>query len=178
MTKNANPIPSRTTDQITNAYVVTLIEAGEYDKAIQTLETNGDSTDSTGQTQSILGLAYFLNEDYHNSVLNYELALLQEPRNLEWQAMLNRAKSNVKAEAVVAVPAFKKLVKAELLGFSNEQIGTLPEPILAAKQRNIGKRIKRSTESVLGIIGDGLMHIAVNLVGLLTGYKESCSKLH
>jgi hypothetical protein len=152
-------------------YAKVLCNSGNYKDALLTLERIGRS-DSLGKKYALTGLVHYLSEDYGKAVSHYERALSYDPHNEEWSDLLSRSKANLKAKAHIMVPEFKTFDREELLDYSNEQNGNLPQPILSKTNKSLKLLAKSRLESAIGKFGDVLMYNVSMLVGKLTGYRN------
>ena len=105
-----------------------LLEQRNYVDAVKLLRQR-IAEEPDGDSQALLALAYFLQEEYELAAKHYQLALKYDPNNQEWQEMLVLAQANAVAEVQVPVPDIYYFDRDKLLAKPTVPNGALPSPL-------------------------------------------------
>lgn len=146
------------------------LEQRDYDGALRVLQGPALS-DSTGESQALMGLAYFQRQEHEQAAHYYEAALKLAPNQTDWRDMLGKAQANAIAEVNVHVPEIYYFDRSKLLEPANPAMDpslTVPKP----RQQIWGERARRKIGGVLGKVATATMNGATHLWGSVAGYRD------
>ncbi len=148
-----------------------LIEQKKFPEAIEMLsKQNGVNPD--GETLSMLGLAYFLNENYPQATLTYQRALTLDPGNNNLQEMLQKSQANEVAQAHVSIPEVYYFDREKLLRTPVIPAGSLPPDPASAPLPGVIKRVRLFLGNGLGAVSTAVMGFATKTWGNMAGYSS------
>ncbi|HEV2803639.1 MAG TPA: peroxidase family protein [Chthoniobacterales bacterium] len=128
-------------------------------------------SDTTGESQALMGLAYFQRQEHEQAAHYYEAALKLAPNQTDWRDMLGKAQANAIAEVNVHVPEIYYFDRSKLLEPANPAMDpslTVPKP----RQQIWGERARRKIGGVLGKVATATMNGATHLWGSVAGYRD------
>jgi tetratricopeptide (TPR) repeat protein len=146
------------------------LEQRNYDGAVEALQEPARN-DPSGESQALLGLAYFQRQEHEQAARYYEAALKLAPDHADWRDMLGKARANATAELNVHVPEIYYFDRAKLLEPANPEMDpsltTLkPRPLIWAE------RARRKIGGALGKVATATMNAATHLWGSIAGYRD------
>ena len=148
---------------VTNEAITRLLAQRNYIEAIKLLQQQLNEQ-RDGETHALLALAYFQAEQYHDAVTEYTKALIYEPSNVEWRAMLALAEVNTLPENPTPMADSDYFESDDLLANPLMVSGALP-PLLSAP--DLVERVNRWLGDQLGDVIAFLMNNVTQQPGQL-----------
>jgi hypothetical protein len=149
-----------------------LIEQLKFEDAIAALQSPNNGQPTVDKL-TMLGLAYFRNEQYALATTTFENALQLSPDNEYLKEMLNVAKGNAISEVNVAVPDVYYFEREKLLAKPVIPDGALPkDPVPAPPPPGIWKELAVTLGNGLGVVSTACMTFTTQLWGRLAGYRD------
>ncbi len=150
---------------------VRLIQEKKFAEVIEILKNNNDG-ELNAESLSLLGLAYFHQEQYFLAVNAYEKAVKINPSQEQWKEMLQKAKANYISEVNVPVPEIYHFERNKLLVKPVIPENSFPEePKTLPRRRNLLKKIRLILGKSLGSGSTSAMNSATKSWGKIAGYK-------
>jgi len=146
------------------------LEQRDYDGAVRALQAPAQS-DPSGESQALLGLAYYQKQDHEQAAHYYEAALKLAPDQSDWRDMLGKARANATAEVHVHVPEIYYFDRARLL----EPASPATDPtltVLKPRPQIWAERARRKIGSALGKLMTAAMNGTTHLWGSVAGYRD------
>ncbi|MEO7422725.1 MAG: peroxidase family protein [Ornithinibacter sp.] len=137
-----------------------LLEQRDFAAAVDRLTAPAEA-DLTGQSDALLGLAYYQAEDYSAASVHYDRAVERDPQRADWRRMLAASQSNAQAEVNVYVPDVQYFDREPLLAAPADP--SLPEPGSIGSSPGVFRRVRylvgHATGSVAGTVFDRLVRL-------------------
>lgn len=148
-----------------------LLEERDFDGVIRGLSDQGDSN-SDGERDALLALAYFHKEEHRLAVRHLEAALARQPENRDWQELLRRARANVESEIHVPVPDVYYFDRERLLAPPVLPPNALPTPGPRPAAPGPVKWMARAFGTAFGEVASVALKAATALWGRIAGYRD------
>jgi hypothetical protein len=125
--------------------------------------TKASAADPTGECAALLGLAWYLSEDYAKAAVHYGAAVEQDQQRSDWQQMLAASRANAQAEVSVFVPDLHYFDRDALLAPPMDP--GLPAPGSHGFSLGLLKRARYLVGHAVGSVGGWAFSGLVELVG-------------
>ena len=146
------------------------LEQRDYDGAVRALQEPA-LNDPSGESQALMGLAYFQRQEHEQAAHYYEAALKLAPDHADWRDMLGKARANATAEVHVHVPEIYYFDRAKLLEPPNPAMD--PSLTVLKPRRQIwAERARQKIGSALGKVMTAAMGATTHLWGSVAGYRD------
>lgn len=143
----------------------------DYPSAIGLL-TRALASHDDAQTQAVLGLALFQDQQYDAAVPHYAQALALDPSQSSWMEMQALCEANATAEVHVHVPELRYFERGALLATPSLGPHTLPEPLAPRPGHGFIGRVRVGIGDFLGEVITVVMHVVTATWGRLAGYRD------
>lgn len=146
------------------------LEQRDYDGAVRALQEPALS-DPSGESQALMGLAYFQRQEHEQAAHYYEAALKLAPDQADWRDMLGKARANATAELNVHVPEIYYFDRAKLLEPANPTMDP-SLTVLKPRPQIWAERARRKIGAALGKVATAAMNGVTHLWGAIAGYRD------
>jgi hypothetical protein len=146
-----------------------LIDSGRSELAIPLL-TATLKDDATGESLALLGLIYFLREEYPVARSHLAAALQVQPDRTDWHLLHIKATANAEASIDVPIPPLAYFKDHELMG--QPRPGVLPLVAPEVGRQSLVSMLLRVLGSAAGEAITQFMAGSTELVGRIVGYRD------